>query len=614
MVERLQQTALALSLDIFHVHPVPSRGHTFPSSKVHLRVRPLPCSTTTEQIDGFEIPGLSIEARLIWNRAHFDRLLDACVPDDPPVQSQEPDLPYDLTKYKQICRRFCHCMSILRNLDQCTIDLKEVDFAKGYQLVVGFICGLSTLARSIWLQIFEEVRACCFAKRQKDRTRALMFIITDHLGEIYKEISSFDDTPKHRDSSPLFESLFFDVERVLTDIEALAKGLRIENFNFEKRSMPLLFGGLDIVLPFNLPNANHFQAQMYKSIMTFSEILAYSHGSVQRPQEGFPTMIAADNDPLLEWRDQVTGYGENFCTDVSLPCGRSTSRNESFHFLGDVAENSDHCFASGGVDWDAGDSNGLDPNWAMPFNSLMSAAGEISLSAAAHASGVALPLCDSPSTSLVRPPWPSVSLEPSAYEMQQSIHNIIGESSTTTSNLIRPLSENLDCARSTTTNTSPTDGQPVLNPSQSSKRPGKRKRLSFPLSCKKQQKAPKRADADDVDNDSIVTSATSRSPNPAPLSPKSGPGPVGGLHVPCYKPNDDLPSMRTFRTDWVKDWENGATGPGSETADIVRDFNVVDCDRRPMSWPLRRHFRKSLDISVAVLTKPFEKKMQIENE
>ena len=44
-----------------------------------------------------------------------------------------------------------------------------------------------------------------------------------------------------------------------------------------------------------------------------------------------------------------------------------------------------------------------------------------------------------------------------------------------------------------------------------------------------------------------------------------------------------------------------------DDAGIVRDFNVTNSERRPMSWPHRNPWRKSLDISVAVLTKGFER-------
>ena len=46
-----------------------------------------------------------------------------------------------------------------------------------------------------------------------------------------------------------------------------------------------------------------------------------------------------------------------------------------------------------------------------------------------------------------------------------------------------------------------------------------------------------------------------------------------------------------------------------DDAGIVREFKVTNSERRPMSWPHRNPWRKSLDISVAVLTKGFERLM-----
>ena len=62
---------------------------------------------------------------------------------------------------------------------------------------------------------------------------------------------------------------------------------------------------------------------------------------------------------------------------------------------------------------------------------------------------------------------------------------------------------------------------------------------------------------------------------------------------------DSMPA-REQRSDGRKNFDN---------AGIVRDINILDSERRPMSWPHRNPWRKSLDISVAVLTKGFEKLM-----
>ena len=83
-------------------------------------------------------------------------------------------------------------MSILRSLDNCTLQATHLGQPGAVLAVTGFVCGLSFFANNLWLQLFDELRACCFAKRRRDQTRALMFMVTDHLGEMYKEISSLD--------------------------------------------------------------------------------------------------------------------------------------------------------------------------------------------------------------------------------------------------------------------------------------------------------------------------------------------------------------------------------------------------------------------------------------
>ena len=56
--------------------------------------------------------------------------------------------------------------------------------------------------------------------------------------------------------------------------------------------------------------------------------------------------------------------------------------------------------------------------------------------------------------------------------------------------------------------------------------------------------------------------------------------------------------------------EQGSDGRKNfDNAGIVKDIKILDSERRPMSWPHRNPWRKSLDISVAVLTKGFEKLM-----
>ena len=62
------------------------------------------------------------------------------------------------------------------------------------------------------------------------------------------------------------------------------------------------------------------------------------------------------------------------------------------------------------------------------------------------------------------------------------------------------------------------------------------------------------------------------------------------------------------RVGWMPASEQGSEGE-FYSAGTVSDIKISNSERRPMSWPRRNPWRKSLDISVAVLTKGFEKLM-----
>ena len=71
----------------------------------------------------------------------------------------------------------------------------------------------------------------------------------------------------------------------------------------------------------------------------------------------------------------------------------------------------------------------------------------------------------------------------------------------------------------------------------------------------------------------------------------------------------------SLRLDSMPPHEQGIDGRRKfDNAGIVRDIKILDSERRPMSWPHRNPWRKSLDISVAVLTKGFEKLMTEKGE
>ena len=71
-------------------------------------------------------------------------------------------------------------------------------------MIIEFLRQLSHTASSIFAEIFEHVRGCCFANRDRRRTPSLMFILAEHLGHMHKEVRHFKDV-----MGQFFESVKF---------------------------------------------------------------------------------------------------------------------------------------------------------------------------------------------------------------------------------------------------------------------------------------------------------------------------------------------------------------------------------------------------------------------
>ena len=144
---------------------------------------------------------------------------------------------------------------------------------------------------------------------------------------------------------------------------------------------------------------------------------------------------------------------------------------------------------------------------------------------------------------------------------------------------------------------------PILNPTEVPKRASKRKRMKTILSSKKRSLKPSRLSHSE--NSSASTTDLS---SELAIRTESAAKKISTNDTRSSKqPNDDYP---TKQSRWVPAWEQGRNRPTNpDSAGIVRDLKISDSERRPMSWPHRNPWRKSLDISVAVLTKGFEKLM-----
>ena len=77
--------------------------------------------------------------------------------------------------------------------------------------------------------------------------------------------------------------------------------------------------------------------------------------------------------------------------------------------------------------------------------------------------------------------------------------------------------------------------------------------------------------------------------------------------ISLQQPSNDC-QKEHIRAEWVPVQERGSSRRiDLDNAGTVSDIKVSDSERRPMSWPHRNPWRKSLDISVAALTKGFER-------
>ncbi len=139
------------------------------------------------------------------------------------------------------------------------------------------------------------------------------------------------------------------------------------------------------------------------------------------------------------------------------------------------------------------------------------------------------------------------------------------------------------------------------------KRASKRKRIKTALSRKKPCLTPlyHTPNGDPIASKTDLLSKLTLRTESAKKKPIDG-------KISTKQPSDDH-LTKPSRVDWKPGWEQGRN-VDIDNAGIFKDFEISDSERRPMSWPHRSPWRKSLDISVAVLTKGFEKLMTEKGE
>ena len=145
---------------------------------------------------------------------------------------------------------------------------------------------------------------------------------------------------------------------------------------------------------------------------------------------------------------------------------------------------------------------------------------------------------------------------------------------------------------------------PVPNPEEVPKIASKRKRIKTAISRKKPCLTPSHHTHND-DSSASKNHVSSK----LTLRPEAAKTVTTNSKMSTKQPGHDCVTQDS-RVDWMPAREQGNDGPKAfDSAGIVSDIKILDSERRPMSWPHRNPWRKSLDISVAVLTKRFEKLM-----
>ena len=146
---------------------------------------------------------------------------------------------------------------------------------------------------------------------------------------------------------------------------------------------------------------------------------------------------------------------------------------------------------------------------------------------------------------------------------------------------------------------------PFPDPAEVPKGTGKRKRIKTVLSRKKQCLTPSRL----IHRERSSVSTTDLSSKLAISTESAAKAITNNGTASSKQPSGDHLTEQS-RADWMPAWEQGRNRrTNHDNAGIVRDLKISDSERRPMSWPHRSPWRKSLDISVAVLTKGFDRLM-----
>ncbi|MCJ1454062.1 hypothetical protein MMC28_004412 [Mycoblastus sanguinarius] len=564
-----------------------SHNTPFASLNVTLGLKPGTQDMLHGDIYDLKIPELRDDFRFLLGETRLDDALAAINPTQPSSHVLPKPPIYDLTRFENLCRRICACMLLLRNPNRCSLDWECIGYSRAVHIVLGFLCQLSLQASTSFSQIFDEIRGCSYANRDRQQTPKLMSTLADNLGQIAKEISLFDCTLQQwADSDFPLGHYFFDTRRTLADLEDLGRGLRGTAFDRGYQCSPLELHGIYLTLDSAMSCAiTPCHNTESKTQLSFLEVLTHSAGLQSQHGNRFFSLAPGAEMTVIR-------HGNNFqepCENIDIGASRPGDEGPQQAIVngGEFISETDTPL---NIDiMQAKPHAILNPGWTVTSN-------DSSLPRSFEAATVTDPQPEdvsnvmsldfsNPATWVEQDDFPACqnmfsTCPDEDNHLQPSFH---ASKTPTHRDSHRDSDETEQSSRAT-------ENPAFRNDVQKQERSNKRKRIRSILSRKKQHVTP--SHSPQIETSDVLG---------ADSSPKST---MAASDASLLK----YSSSRIICTDWIAAWEeSGRIEPDIGNAGVVKDVNVANIDRRPLSWPRRHPWRKSLDISVMALTRGLEK-------
>nr|AUW30811.1 hypothetical protein [Cladonia uncialis subsp. uncialis] len=456
--------------------------------------------------------------------------------------------------------------------------------------LVGLLCHISRKASIIYDQIFNEIRAHCNAIRDPRRTPQIMFVLTRYLGSMYKAVRYFEESLSQWNGSLFWpRSFLLDPHQTLNGIKHLGMGLSAKGFVEGQLADALELGAIHITLhSVSCPTTVRYPINYGAENVCVLQALSYK--SLQYRAREEPKFSTYDVAPTRSVRIFDV---DSQSTEFEL----STESNG--RAIGDFDQQGISSASTVVEDQGASDFKNLPKDL---YDTLDVSWGYSDMTAPLHDAHVGNGL----NFATAQPPRVS---------MIGTVQDGLQDPAAT---YITPLQESWDLSNSTvpspeyfasngnlnendmSSNNNPVGGATGLsqNADMSRGRPIKRQRLKSLASSKKKRLATNghaRNERSDILEKAPAAMNTTRNDQASTTMPT----------VPILSHSKSLHkevSLQIIRTDRSAEWDRRR----SRTTDlndaiVVKDVNISNSDRRPLSWPRRNALRRSLDLSVEVL-------------